>query len=899
MRFGEEGNRSSSSNNNGSGSTSNNARPTHRPQFHYFYGSVGTTTTTGGGGGDGFGSGYVSTASSAPPSSTDDLSDADRDSLVGESLVSTDNEGGGSLEGLLGPYDTEDHHHDDDLAGKDEYSRLLQSTGNGINNGMTNGITKNGIGSNGNKSKSSSSSICCRSTWAVVISLAVAASLTTLGIFLFMPHKSDSLTAGSPSSSSSSYTSSSSSSSSSSGSGNVLSPSSFPLQTLTIPFPKVDRSDYGDPVENFIDTSLFHPDLLNGNGKNKKNRKMASNNNNSSSNSTTASATFNFPFPTGAFWTNLVVPSPQSDGMSYPIAVYPYAYRWSQSSIQVSYPSTHRMTTQKSISDTFAPDLSIEILEKVADRYVTAFDPLSVTLRYVTNPKSVLETALVQGSPYITLQYTQQTPLLRPLSIFDTVSCPGDADENFSDIDSSSTTNDNNMGDQEATGTSTGSLSSSILSNAAVSAKRGSGDGGFDENRNKQRTRRRATASSTTPSSSNDDRNDDGDESSSSSSQRRKLFGVCSIDDSSDSQFTKMRGVQFIFHTFEGARWIMFSSEPMNLLFDKIRKTTVTSAAPFTGVIRLAYIPKDRSLGAMTTDDVNGNDSDNANAAKTFGSSTGLRRLIYHADAYPVGGDVSYEFQPTSSSSSTLSSVNQSSRKATVSFTFKTRSMIGSLTSPTSPTSKSNLLMLALPHHAELMISSVTKLSRKKFDLTYQCIKGNMTAIVGSRWSYDEPLYDLSFDGPSETVDDNVRELILEQVSDDLDRVLPTFSENVYGYGKQVARIAQLAHIAEKLEGKSSSSSSSAIGKTSSGNSTSTSNDVDSVLGKAKNALSKYLEAFLSSKVSDALLFDSKMGGLVSTNGLHDKGEDFGNGRYNDHIFHYGYVRSRNIVDDE
>jgi endoglucanase Acf2 len=41
------------------------------------------------------------------------------------------------------------------------------------------------------------------------------------------------------------------------------------------------------------------------------------------------------------------------------------------------------------------------------------------------------------------------------------------------------------------------------------------------------------------------------------------------------------------------------------------------------------------------------------------------------------------------------------------------------------------------------------------------------------------------------------------------------------------------------------------------------------------------LTAYLSSNVSDGLLFDSKMGGLVSNNGLHDKGEDFGNGRYN------------------
>ena len=37
------------------------------------------------------------------------------------------------------------------------------------------------------------------------------------------------------------------------------------------------------------------------------------------------------------------------------------------------------------------------------------------------------------------------------------------------------------------------------------------------------------------------------------------------------------------------------------------------------------------------------------------------------------------------------------------------------------------------------------------------------------------------------------------------------------------------------------------------------------------------------------LLYDQTWGGLVSKNGLADFGADYGNGKYNDHYFHYGY----------
>jgi endoglucanase Acf2 len=156
------------------------------------------------------------------------------------------------------------------------------------------------------------------------------------------------------------------------------------------------------------------------------------------------------------------------------------------------------------------------------------------------------------------------------------------------------------------------------------------------------------------------------------------------------------------------------------------------------------------------------------------------------------------------------------------------------------------------------------------FDLNYECIKGNMTPVIGSTWNLDEPLSNIDFDEPMQDVDDNIKDFILQQVEDDMNQVLPSPTENVYGYAKQVARLAQLAHIADQFEGKSEND----------GNITNTMQG-SSVLSKVSLQLSKYLEAYLSSEVSDKLLFDKNLGGICSKNGLLNKEEDFGNGRYN------------------
>ena len=317
-----------------------------------------------------------------------------------------------------------------------------------------------------------------------------------------------------------------------------------------------------------------------------------------------------------------------------------------------------------------------------------------------------------------------------------------------------------------------------------------------------------------------------------------------------------MRGVQFVLKTPEGATWFMFASEPINLVLDNVSKTTISAAKPFTGVIRLAYIPPD-----------------DESTYRTLESSTGLKRLVYHSDVYPVGGSVSYDVRRAGISSSGSASLsknyaNAASNRASVTFQFETRSMLSNSAASKS-VKNGKLLMLALPHHAEVIPKSDI-LDNTRFDVNYECIKGNMTAVVGSTWSLDEPLYDIAFDGPKRVVDDNIKDLILQQVEEDMYQVLPSTAENVYGYGKQVARLAQLAHIADQFEGK--------VVK---GKNTTANSQHSGVLGKVTSQLSMYLEAYLSSEVSDELLFDKNLGGICSKNGLLDKGEDFGNGRYN------------------
>ncbi|KAL3943225.1 MAG: hypothetical protein SGBAC_002715 [Bacillariaceae sp.] len=521
-----------------------------------------------------------------------------------------------------------------------------------------------------------------------------------------------------------------------------------------VPYGHVDRLDYGDAVEDIISMNLFHPTLI----------------------SDTKPRAFKFPFPTGAFWTNLILPTKHDNELSNPIVVYPYAYKWADYGLQLSYPAAHRTVNTTGIHHAFKPDITITMQEDLRNRYVTKFDPLSVTLRFVSTAESKWETSLVQGSPYSTIKVLSSTPVFTSLTTFKSIQCAGADKEIFNDFT---------------------------------------------------------------------DNDDEG---------RRRLFGVCSIDESDDKKIT-IRGVQFIFKSAEGLSWIMFSSEPMILEFDTEESTTIKASAKFTGVIRLAHIPTNSPNDKAT-------DSD---------ASTGLRRLIYHAGVYPTGCHVSWDFHSQSSSSSGSNSQTNAGRQATVSFAFTTQTLLDTTHLPSEAAKQ--LLMLALPHHVQNLPSD-TLLRPKKFDLTFRCIKGKMTPVVGSTWTYTEPLLDIGLESGYKAVDNKVHGILLQQIDDDMGQLLPTTAENIYGFGKQIARLAQLTHIAKQIHREGEHGNGFLTG----------------VPEKGTALLSNYLEVFLSSQVTDKLLFDSNLGGLVSSNGLRDTEEDFGNGRYNDHHFHYGYI---------
>jgi hypothetical protein len=188
-----------------------------------------------------------------------------------------------------------------------------------------------------------------------------------------------------------------------------------------IPFPVVDREDYNDPATKIVNPELFDPSLLfQGTAASSKTNR-------------TVDPLLKVPFPTGAFWTNLVVDPTPDRGFSYPVVVYPYAFKWSKTLLQASYPPLRRRIDDISIRDTFNPDVTFGTLEAVAKRHIMAFDSLSVTVRFFLSSGGYWETYMVQGSPYITARYQDATPEIRALSIFSDVSCPFDATGNYKD----------------------------------------------------------------------------------------------------------------------------------------------------------------------------------------------------------------------------------------------------------------------------------------------------------------------------------------------------------------------------------------------------------------------------------------------------------------------------------
>jgi endoglucanase Acf2 len=524
-----------------------------------------------------------------------------------------------------------------------------------------------------------------------------------------------------------------------------------------IPFPHVDRSQFGKkpvPASSIVDPQLFSSSLR-GHGEN-------------------SSSLLKVPFPTGAFWTNLVMEPTADLLLSYPIIAYPYGFKWNPNMLQVSLPSLRRLMDSVSIRDIFNADLTLSSMENVSQRFIQYFDPLSVTLRFQSSDDILWETFIVQGSPYVTARYENMTPKIQALSIFQGISC----------LRNNYCTNLSHENER----VSFRSLLLVLFYTLYISYILYK-DGGYNTK--------------------------------------------------------QLQGTRFAIQTKENLTWLLFTSVPVTLVFDKISRTTILFKEEFSGILRLALIPPVQDELIEFTNKFPQTYENNFDPF-----STGISKLIDHSNVYPVGSEISWSF-PSDNIGNLL-------------FQYKTKSM----TDSSGEKKDEDLLMLALPHHIDVLSSRTSKLmSADDFDLVYNTIKGYMTAVIGSVWSLNEELTSIGFDNDIaleqvSKLSKKTKITILDQVTLDAKVVLPTMDENIYGYGKQVSRLAQLIHISNVLlQGDESLS-----------------NKYESVVQAAQDKLHNFLTAFLSGKTIDSLVYDVNFGGLVTKDGLDDFMNDFGNG---------------------
>lgn len=205
-----------------------------------------------------------------------------------------------------------------------------------------------------------------------------------------------------------------------------------------------------------------------------------------------------------------------------------------------------------------------------------------------------------------------------------------------------------------------------------------------------------------------------------------------------------------------------------------------------------------------------------------------LSELDKHKAAYPIGGDVTAKVTGDA---------------ATIEFNWKKQG-------------DGPLLMMALPHHLDTLDLP------KKTSLSLPSIKGDMTGVTGDVWTLNEPLTRLSWSAPSSIVADKVTDIKTALARDAADE--QANAEDVYTFGKQIAKLARLVLIADDLKDDATSSA---------------------VREKMKSAL----EPWLQGKNKDAFKYDNIWGGICTTDGLAASSGDFGQGWYNAHHFQYGY----------
>ncbi|PVV04751.1 hypothetical protein BB560_000733 [Smittium megazygosporum] len=255
-----------------------------------------------------------------------------------------------------------------------------------------------------------------------------------------------------------------------------------------------------------------------------------------------------------------------------------------------------------------------------------------------------------------------------------------------------------------------------------------------------------------------------------------------------------------------GRVWGMYSSEPIDLYVTQ--SGDIISDKPYNGYLRFTYF------------------SDPNNYAQQFQVMKNYSRGI------PIGVNVSFS-RNTIIHNYVLANISN----------------------------KSDVLMLGLPHHKQLLgnPSGVSGISK------FTSLKGDLLPVAGNPWvlTYNN-LNTIQFRYSKQIPDANKSE-IQNALNSEFKPENPVSQDtSVYFRGKALSRMARFALIADELGSYAKR---------------------DVIIANLKSNI----EYWLSSRISNPLRYDQTWGGICSQQSISDPGADFGNGRYNDHYFHYGY----------
>ncbi|KAG5183805.1 glycosyl hydrolase family 81-domain-containing protein [Tribonema minus] len=544
------------------------------------------------------------------------------------------------------------------------------------------------------------------------------------------------------------------------------------------------------------------------------------------------------PYPTGAWFTNLVIGAGDQ-----PVVPLPYAVRAGAHGIDVSFSAVRRQASRRRITDVFDADLTVGAAEGYLGHALTRYDNLSASVSHELRGGAAFATHLVRGSPYMTFA-AEREPAAALLAA--------------------------------------AALAAAALAAAAAPAM--SFGPLIRAAQYKDATPTLATATS-----------------------------ILALDGKPLKEGATVRGKTFKLGLSNWETWMVYTSESVSF---KVEARSFTALMPMSGMLRAALLP--RAGDGEAEFELN----EHAYAYAKGGE------LNEHAYAYAKGGELNERAYAYTKGGETQLGFD---RDTLIQFDVDGDTLVTKFV--WEKYGFGDLLMLALPHHIDMMDMETTEVAMPKayqtlkpteaatpkayhqtleasaavlievealprhikpdMELTavavpgaYQTRKGRMTGVVGTSWEMREALTAVGWGtgglagGWGADRADEIRAELVKDISTEH----PTAAD-IYGFSKQSARMARLALIAEEL------------------------GEMGYRDQQAVSVIEDAMAAWLRNDNSDLLVYDKTWGGVVTYDGLNDAAADFGNGWiaahtydglndaaadfgngwYNAHHFHYGY----------